>query len=259
MVLTWMVTIDRGLASDLLKARPGVELFAEFQPQVDLLSGAIVSAEVLCRWRHPQLGLVGPDQFIPLSEETGSIQNIGRFVLEEGLDALEAWGGRDGSLTVSVNVSPVQLTTDDFVEHVCDQVERRRVAPGALTIEITESRPLAELHGIVGQLERLRAWGVGVALDDFGTGHASQADLERLPLTEVKLDRSLIQADEPQPPSELLDAVHSARDRRLLVVAEGIETPLHLARARALGCDLGQGYLLGRPMSREALAGVLAP
>ncbi|WP_127474194.1 EAL domain-containing protein [Microbacterium sulfonylureivorans] len=258
-VLTGMVVIvDGELASDLMGALHREELFAAFQPQIDLASGAIVAAEVLCRWLHPRHGLVDPDVFIPLSEEIGAIDAIGRFVLDEGLDAAETWQARGLPVEVAVNVSPVQLVTDEFVEHLTARLAQRAVAPGSLTLEITESRPLGDLDGIGEQLERLRRRGVGIALDDFGTGHASPAALERLPVTEVKLDRSLIHAVASEPPAHLVSALQTARHRDLRVVAEGIETQEHLDRARELGCDRAQGYLLGRPMPFGELDALMA-
>lgn len=259
MVLTGMVVIvDGELASDLMVALARDELFATFQPQVDLITGSIVAAEVLCRWLHPLHGLVDPDVFIPLSEEIGAIGAIGRFVLEQGLDAVETWRSNGTPIGVSVNVSPVQLETDGFVDHLAARLDERAIAPASLTLEITESRPLGELVGIGDRLDTLRRQGVGIALDDFGSGHASAADLERLPVTEVKLDRSLIHSLAPEPPAYLAAALETARQRDLRIVAEGIETAAHLEHAKRLGCDRAQGYLLGRPMSRGSLDALMA-
>ena len=246
------------LAADLGTAIAREEIFAVFQPQVDLADGSIVAAEVLCRWRHPTHGLVPPDEFIPVAEELGAISAIGRFMLDQGLRAVEAWRNRGRSIEVSVNVSPVQLATDDFISHVGDEMARRGLPPGALNVELTETRPLGNLSDVVESLEHLRALGLGVALDDFGAGHASTAHLELLPITEVKIDRSLIQSDSDATRDELAGSLRLARGRHLRVVAEGIESPSHLRRAKALLCDRAQGFLLGRPMTRESFDALLA-
>lgn len=246
------------LTADLELALQDGDVFPVFQPQIDLASEAIVGAEGLCRWTHQHGFSVPPDMFVSLAEDNGSIHELGRLMLEHCLDAVAAWRAEGGAMEVSVNVSPTQLLDPSFVEYVTSHLEQSGQPPEALTMEITESVPLRDLESIVPRLATLRDLGVGVSLDDYGTGHASPHQLERLPLTEVKLDRSLMRNAEAGVTEALSGVLAHARRRGLLVVAEGIETAEQLAFARNLGCDRAQGYLLGAPMARSNLDALLA-
>lgn len=232
------------------------ELFPVFQPQVDLESGEIVAVEALCRWRHPVRGLVPPDVFIPLSEATGAIHAIGELMLDAALEMMARWSERRPALTVAVNVSPLQLDRIAFFAGVRKRLSERRLRPERLTIEITEARPIVEVEAVGHRLRDLRMLGVGVALDDFGVGHASAAQLVRLPLSEVKLDRSLIQSTVTD--TSLVGVIGRARDRGLCVVAEGVETPAQLETARRLLCHRAQGYLIGMPMPETEIQELVA-
>ena len=227
------------------------EVFAVFQPQVALDTGNVVAVEGLCRWRHPELGLIAPDLFIPLAERTGAIHELGAFMVDECLGAADFWHDGGQSVEVSVNVSPVQLADASFAELLAARLGDRALPPNALTVEITESLPVTDLLKIVPRLVGLRSLGLGIALDDFGTGHASFDQLDRLPVTELKIDRSLIQGDQADRDEVLIGIMTVAHARGLRVVAEGIETAAHLALARSLGCDRAQGFLLGMPMVRS--------
>lgn len=257
MGLTVIVTIDMELATDLLSAQSGGELFPVFQPQLDLGTRSIVAAEVLCRWRHPLRGLVPPEDFIRVAEETGSIRALGRLMLNHGLDLIAHWHKRNVAIQASVNVSPVQLTDGRFVDHLQERLEQHAISAGSLIVEITESQPLGDAVVVVRELERLRSAGIGVALDDFGTGHASTAQLEQLPVSEVKLDRLLIQSLSPEVDDVLMDTMRLARERDLRVVAEGVETEAQFERAVELGCDRIQGFLVSRPLGRPAFDALL--
>jgi EAL domain-containing protein (putative c-di-GMP-specific phosphodiesterase class I) len=243
------------LATDLDSAVAEGELSAVFQPQISLATGRVVAAEGLCRWNHPRLGSVPPDQFIPLAEANGSIHAIGQFMIDECIAAADRWSTVVDRIEMSVNVSPLQLTAS-FADDLRERWGHRHLPMDSLTLEITESLPVTDLEAIVPRLEALREVGIGISLDDYGTGHASITQLDRLPVTEVKLDRSLIQAaaDEPTEVSAVVGYAH-ARDLR--VVAEGIENEGQLAFARDSGCDRAQGYLLGRPMPVEQLEALL--
>ena len=239
---------DTELASQLDRAVDRGEIFAVYQPQVDLTGGAIVAAEALARWRHPLLGLVPAEKFIPLAEATGSIHRIGRFMLDECLATLDRWRADGMSIELSVNVSALQLVTSTFTDYLGEQLRARRLPDQTLTIEVTESRALPEEKAILPRLTALVSRGLGVALDDFGTGHASPSQVERLPVTELKLDRSLIQQPADQIPGPIAEAISLARERGIRLVAEGIETAAHLRSAVVIGCDRAQGYLFGEPM-----------
>jgi EAL domain-containing protein (putative c-di-GMP-specific phosphodiesterase class I) len=248
-MLTGQVTMRTGLIADLRGALERDEFYSVLQPQIAVETGEIVAAEVLCRWRHPVRGQVPAEEFIPVAEESGAIQEIGRFILDEALQAVAEWTAQGRALEVSVNVSPLQLTEDDFAVYLDEQVLQHPSAREALTIEITESRPVADLDVILPLLEDLRRSGVGVALDDYGTGHASPQQLERLPVTELKLDRSLLQQGSALD-GDLAATITRARRRGLRVVAEGVETPEQLQLARDLGCDRAQGFLFSAPLER---------
>ncbi|MET0812818.1 MAG: EAL domain-containing protein [Microbacterium sp.] len=241
------------LAADLAAAVGSGELFAVFQPQVSIATGATVGVEALCRWRHPRWGLIPPSDFIPLAEDSGAIDDLGMFMLGESMVAADEWRAAGIVREVSVNVSPRQLASDAFFERVAEEFTRRSLEAGALTIEITESLPV-DAGSVLPRLRELRALGVGVSLDDYGTGHASIEQLESLPLTEVKLDGELIRdASARRALEPLSEIVELAHERGIRVVAEGIETLAHLESAVALDCDRAQGYLIGEPRPKSRL------
>ena len=248
---------DSRLKFDLSSALGRGELFAYFQPQQDLATGRIVSVEALCRWQHPVLGLLSPTLFIPLAEQLGVIHEIGLFMLEESFDAACAWQRNGMDLEVSVNVSATQLASDEFSERVIRVSQEAALPPRTITVEITESVPILELEPVLGRLNLLRESGVGVSIDDYGTGHTSVSQLSELPVTELKLDQSLVQTESDELVAELAELVRTVHDRDIRVVAEGVETFADLDRTRLLGCDRVQGYLIGMPMAREDLESLL--
>lgn len=248
---------DGDLAAELAAAVSARALTAVFQPQVSLATDRVVAAEALCRWVHPTRGLVAPDVFIPIAERTGTIHEIGWFMIEESAAVARSWGAQGASLEVSVNVSPAQLTAS-FCAQLTERWDDLRRSIPALTLELTERLPLAEPQADLARLEALREAGIGISLDDFGTGHASLAQLDWLPVSEVKIDRSLLQDTTGACESEIAELVRYAHERGLTVVAEGIETPEQLALARRTGCDRVQGYLLARPMPPADVAVMLA-
>ena len=250
---------DRRELSDALRgAIERDELFAEYQPQADLLTGGVVAAESLVRWRHPRFGLVPPANFIPLAEDSGVIHEIGRFMLDEGVRCAADWAARGIPLSISVNVSPVQLRDDALVTHLADSLASSKLAGGSMTLEITESLPLEDLPAVITRLESLRALGLGISIDDVGAGFATLELVEQLPATEVKLDLSLLQDGTSDAYDVMAAVVANAVPRGISVVAEGVETIGQLYRARDLGCARGQGYLIGRPMSCDDLERLLA-
>ena len=246
------------MQSELAGALERREISAWFQPQFDVTSGTIVGLEALCRWEHPELGFIAPTSFIPVAEETGMIDELGRFMATECIRAIVEWSSEDRPLDVAVNVSPVQLMTPVFTDWLEGEIARLGSAGSALTIEITESRPIDDAAAVVKRLDRLRELGLGIAIDDFGTGQASLKQLRRLHATELKIDRSLITDDSPRVTDLLRQVIRTAHDSGIRVVAEGVETQHHLDRVRDLGCDRAQGYLLARPLPRGAIPQLLA-
>jgi EAL domain-containing protein (putative c-di-GMP-specific phosphodiesterase class I) len=242
---------ENPLRHDLEGAVSRGEVVAYFQPQVDLKSGSLVAAEALARWNHPTRGQLLPADFVALAEETELIHEIGRYMLEQCLDAVGEWHNDPLPLEISVNVSPAQLAHAEFSDHLAAELTRRPLPQDSLTIEITERLPIIDRPEVAVRLGQLRGLGLGVAIDDFGVGHATAEQLDALPVTELKLDRTLLHDDRPAMEKYLGQIIEHAHERELRIVAEGVETPVHLNKARALGCDRGQGYLFGRAMPRE--------
>jgi diguanylate cyclase (GGDEF)-like protein len=243
------------LEADLHGAAARGELLLHFQPQFDLVRERVSSVESLVRWRHPVRGLVPPGAFIPLAEESGLIGEIGDWVVQEACATAAGWRRRGFDLTVSVNVAAPQLHDPAFGERVRAVLSSVGLPPPALVLEITESQVVADPMATRRQLQQLRDLGVGVSVDDFGTGYSSLSQLRRLPVTEVKIDRSFIaELDETRGSWEFLEGlVGLARGLRLRVVAEGVETSEQLEVLGRVGCDLAQGFLLSRPLPAEAL------
>jgi EAL domain-containing protein (putative c-di-GMP-specific phosphodiesterase class I) len=243
--------------SDLHGAVSRGEIVPYFQPQLDLQTRETVAVEVLCRWMHPEHGMVSPAEFIPVAEANGAILEIGNFMLEETCRAASEWHQQGLPLEVSVNVSPIQLAQLDFFDVLLDNLEHLGLPPQTLTIEITESLPIADLPMVVDRLASLRDLGLGVSIDDFGTGYSSISQLQSLPATELKLDQSLVQDDSPETEELVTAVIGVVRSRGIRVVAEGVETQVQLDRVIGLGCNRVQGYLFNRPMPREDIDALL--
>ncbi len=243
------------LEADLRQAMEQRGFTLHYQPIVDSTSGALVGAEALLRWRHPQRGMVSPQEFIPLAEDRGLIVAIGEWALHEAARQWQAWRMRGlPPLRMAVNVSGVQFREADLRELVARVLDEYGMEPGSLMLEITESVLMDASLGAEAHMHHIRARGVAFALDDFGTGFSSLSYLKRFPVDIVKIDRSFVR-DCPQMASDarLVEAIiNMAHGLGLTVTAEGVETEAQLALLRALGCDRVQGYLLGRPVPADA-------
>jgi diguanylate cyclase (GGDEF)-like protein/PAS domain S-box-containing protein len=230
-------------------AREEFEL--HYQPRVDLRSMEVVGVEALIRWRHPQQGMVPPQQFIGIAEETGLINPIGRWVLREACRQTRRLFDEFGrKLRVSVNVSARQLAQPGFVDEVREALADAALCPSALELELTESALIEDLERTAAMLGELQALGVKLAVDDFGTGYSGLAYLRRLPIDVLKLDRSFVLQDDGRISAfDFVKAfVDMAHALQMSVVAEGVETTEVLDFLRAAACDEAQGYLLGRPL-----------
>lgn len=243
--------------ADVRGAAERGELLAHYQPQVDLVSGRIVAVEALARWLHPTKGAVPPDEFIPEAERSGAVGEVGDFMLDEACHQLATW--RDGGihLELSVNVSPIQLATAQFAARLVSLTMELSLEPRLITVEVTETQPIADMPTVVARLEVLRALGMGVAVDDYGIGFSSPEQLHSLPATELKIDQSLIRGSRDHAIQLLGPVIAEAKADGIRIVAEGVETDEQLALARELRADRAQGYLLGRPMSAKFLAELL--
>ncbi|MGM0629790.1 MAG: putative bifunctional diguanylate cyclase/phosphodiesterase [Pseudomonadota bacterium] len=226
------------------------QLTLAFQPQVDARH-EVIGFEALLRWRHPDLGSVSPNDFIPIAEATGSIINIGDWVLEESCKRLVRWGKQKSSeqLQISINVSSVQFRRTDFIRRVQNILEKTGANPIRLRFELTESIIAEDIDFIVEQMEKLQKLGVTLSLDDFGTGYASLAYLTRLPLDELKVDRVFVSDLDAKNKGVLLTEtiISLGRSMNLSVIAEGVETEQQFKRLQEMGCQYFQGYLFGKP------------
>ncbi|GGL08121.1 EAL domain-containing protein [Deinococcus radiotolerans] len=225
-------------------------LHLQYQPIQTLREGHLLAAEALARWHSPLLGRVGPDEFIPVAEETGQILQLGEWVLNQAVQQAAAWRRAGRRVQVSVNVSPLQFLHSDFAQVTRAALDAAGLPPDLLQLEITESAVMRDVHRTRHQCEQLRALGVQLALDDFGTGHSSLATLHTLDFHVLKLDRAFVWGLEGDPRREALlrSVVTLAQSLSMDIVAEGIETAAQRRLLIDLGCRLGQGYHLARPL-----------
>lgn len=238
------------LAGRLRHAFTAGELIAFFQPQYDLKTRRVVAVEALCRWQHPEEGLLLPGRFIDVAEQYGLISGVGRFMLEESGRRIADWHARGVEVGISLNVSPSELVPE-FAATVLGRLRELDLPRFAMTVEITESPEITYERDEATTLQALIDGGVGVSIDDFGTGHTSLELVRRLPLTEVKIDRSLVHGTDPAIEDLVVECLATAHERNALVVAEGIETAEHFDRAVAWGCDRAQGYFFSPPLPVE--------
>jgi diguanylate cyclase (GGDEF)-like protein/PAS domain S-box-containing protein len=231
-----------------------------YQPQVSLADGRVIGAEALIRWHHPESGMVSPDKFIPLAEETGLIIPIGEWVLRESIMQAMKWIEEGYPLQwVSVNVSGIQIQRSNFGDIVYGVLVETGCEPGVLELEITESTIMRNTEHVIGIFDRIKNMGVSIAIDDFGTGYSSLSHLKRLPLDKLKIDRSFVR-DLPQNTDDaaIANAVYAlGRSLGLTVIAEGVETVEQADFLRKMGCDEAQGYLYGRPLTATAFTELL--
>jgi len=240
-----------GLLGELRGALARQELVMYFQPKIGLSKDEIVGAEALVRWQHPTLGMIMPDEFIPMAEHTGLIRSLTRYVLDAALAEARRWMDAGRPLPVSVNLSARNLLEERLVEQVIQSLHKHQVPPSLLELEITETSVVTDPTNARRLLGRLRTLGVRISIDDFGAGFTSLAVLKNLPINELKIDRSFI-ADMIQQPSDALivrSVVQLSHNLGLTAVAEGVEDEAVLAAVRAMGCDIVQGYHFSRPLS----------
>ena len=248
------------LVGELRRAIETDELALVYQPKVDLDSGRCVGVEALIRWQHPHRGSVPPDQFIPLAEQIGLIKAVSRWVLNTALRQAREWLSEGTDLPIAVNLSMRDLHDPDLPEAVAGLLRRWQVPPSQLVVEITENGLMADPGRALQTITALRLMGIRIAIDDFGTGYSSLAYLKRLPVDELKIDRSFVRelATDEDDLAIVRSTIGLGHDLGLIIVAEGIEDGCTWERLRRLGCDIGQGYLIGRPMPAHAVVASLA-
>ena len=235
------------------------ELRVVYQPLWDARTGVVAGFETLVRWEHPERGTIMPREFVPMAEESGVIWSIGSWVLREACRQSVAWAGTSPTgPRIAVNVSGRQLVEPAFVDEVAEALASSGLPAGRLVLEATESVLLVEQDASREVCAALAAIGVHLSIDDFGTGYASLAYLQRLPVDQVKLDREFVRDVAAGDDMRVMGAVVAlAHDLGIEVAAEGVETEEELAAVRALGCDVMQGFLLGRPVPAEAMEAAL--
>ena len=252
------------MQSDLRQALHADQLVLHYQPLVDLASGRIDSFEALIRWNHPTRGLVAPDNFIPIAEESGLIIPIGRWVLHEACSQLVQWrAGRpaDDPLSIGVNVSSQQLHDPNFVADVQQTLFATRLRADYLVLELTESTLLSDTTLVQERLHALKDLGVRLAIDDFGTGYSSLAYLRTFPVDYLKIDRSFVNEVSRKPDQGIVmvrSIIGLGHNLSLTVIAEGIEEPAQLEQLRDAGCNIGQGFLFARPVPPDQVPDLLA-
>jgi diguanylate cyclase (GGDEF)-like protein/PAS domain S-box-containing protein len=249
-----------GLLGQLRRALAAGELVVHYQPKADVRSARVLGVEALVRWQHPEHGLLGPDEFIPLAETTGLIRPLTSYVLEAALRRCRAWLDAGSELSVAVNLSTRCLLDLALPDQIARLLEDTAVAPERLVLEITESAIMTDPTRALEILHRLHALGVQLAIDDFGTGYSSMAYLKSLPVDELKVDRSFVKHLRHNKSDAVIvrSTVDLGHNLGLRVVAEGVEDQATWQELATLGCDSVQGYYLARPMPAAELAAWLA-
>jgi diguanylate cyclase (GGDEF)-like protein/PAS domain S-box-containing protein len=245
-----------GLIGDLRHSVERGELLLHYQPIVDLELGRCVGVEALCRWRHATRGFIAPGTFIPLAEENGFIRRIGLWTMQEAMRVISGPNGAAVPI-MSVNLSMRNLRGPDLAANLAEMLERTGADPSRLKIEITESAMMADADHTLAVLGELQRMGIRLSIDDFGTGYSSLSYLQRLPVDDIKVDRSFVLNMLTNPSDEAIvrSTIELAHNLGLRAIAEGVEDAPTIDRLRELGCDLAQGYFLGRPMPLDELTG----
>lgn len=245
----------RMIETDLENAIARKELFLVYQPQLDLKTDRISGVESLIRWKHPTLGMIPPSEFIPIAEESGSIQKIGDWTLLQVCRQSAKWRKKGVDLTIALNISAYQLMKRDFAKRVLRMVERYHIKPDRLELELTERSIIEEMDQNVSKINELREKGIKFSIDDFGTGYSSLSYLRILPLDKLKIDKSFVDdlVVDRASASVAKTIIDMAHNLRFKVIAEGVETEAQKEFLTENCCDEMQGYLFSKPVSPEAI------
>lgn len=241
------------LQGELRHAIAHNELVLYFQPQIDFKSNRINGVEALVRWQHPKHGLLGPDKFIPLAEQTGMIKQLTYYVLRSALRHCEGWQRTGQDLSMSVNISAINIQDPEFPEHVAEILKEFNVSPARLELEITETAVMYEPVRAVECIKKLSALGLLIAIDDFGTGYSSMSYLKEMLIAKIKIDKSFVtdMAINQSDAVIVRSTVELGHNLGMKVVAEGVETQAVWDKLSALGCDDAQGYYMSRPLTAD--------
>lgn len=243
------------LLNQLRQAIDKDELVLHYQPLVDINSGEIIGLEALVRWENPERGLLYPDTFIPLAEETGLILQIGQWVLNEACRQTKEWIDEGHDLMISVNISAKQFQHKGFIKELVDALTDSGLNPENLTLEITETIAISDMEHTISLLRMLKSFGVAVAIDDFGTGYSSLSYLNEMSVNELKIDRSFIWDIEKNDKNKMISntIILLGKQLGLKVIAEGVENNEQLSILKELKCDIAQGYHFSRPVPKEII------
>jgi diguanylate cyclase (GGDEF)-like protein len=244
-----------GLLAELRRALAEGELVLHYQPKVELEGGAVIGVEALVRWQHPVRGLLGPDEFVPLAERTGTVTELTRWVIDTALAQCRSWRDAGIELPIAVNLAAANVLDVGLPDSVAEALRRHGLEGSSLECEISEHTMMADPVRATDVLSDLRGLGVRLSLDDFGTGHSSLAYLKRLPLDELKIDRSFVagMADDDNDAVIVRSTIDLARNLGLVVVAEGVETEAIMRELTDLSCDIAQGFFVSRPLPAAEL------
>jgi EAL domain-containing protein (putative c-di-GMP-specific phosphodiesterase class I) len=251
---------DLEVRMDLENALDADQFFLLYQPIVDLETKEVTGIEALLRWRHPTRGIISPETFIPIAEETGLIVSIGRWVLQTACRQAAEWHQQGHPLNIAVNLSARELDDSDLIHHIQTTLHVTGLDPSSLTVEITETALMRDPEAAAKRLQLLKALGVCIALDDFGTGYSSLAYLRQFPVDAIKIDRSFISglAVSHESSDALIHTlVELGKALGIQTLGEGIEDHSQLDRLRREHCDFGQGYLFARPLQATAITELL--
>jgi len=249
-------SIERlSLINDLKQAIPAGQLELHYQPKLNLTSQVITHVEALVRWRHPQLGMIAPDDFIHIAEQTGQINALTQWVIITALQQYHRWQEQQIELNIAINITAENLKADDFYDFVCKTLTEYKVPPNHITLEVTESAVVEDPEQAVALLSRFTAQGIHISIDDYGTGYSSLAQLKQLPVHELKIDKSFVQRLQQDEDDQIIvrSTIELAHNMGLYVVAEGIEDEYSLHWLTQHGCELGQGYFISKPKPPEEL------
>ena len=255
------------ILSELRRAIASDELELHYQPKVETSTGRLVGCEALVRWHHPQKGFIPPSEFIPHAERTGAIRSLTAWVVATALRDLKCWHEAGFAIDVAINVSPIELADPGFADHIRMLLVKTGADAGHVVLEVTESGAMKDLPATLRMMEQLRVLGIRFSIDDFGTGYSSLAHLKRLPVDEVKIDRSFVQELETEHDDVIVrSTINLGHALNLKVVAEGVEEAASVQMLADLGCDLIQGFFISRPLPSSqftawmtAMTAALAP